>query len=62
MLGLPNGFQDVEIGIFLQFRNYYLLMDLENRFQTDKLGCSRKGSSPIDHEEELEKRKKIKGV
>ena len=31
-------------------------MDLENRFQTDKLGCSRKGSSPIDHEEELEKR------
>ena len=31
-------------------------MDLENRFQVDKLGYSRKGSSPIVHEEELEKR------
>ena len=31
-------------------------MDLENRFQVDKLGYSRKGRSTISHEEELERR------
>ena len=31
-------------------------MDLENRFQVDKLGYLRKGRSSISHEEELEKR------
>ena len=32
------------------------MMGLENRFQVDKLGYSRKGRSTISHEEELEKK------